>query len=319
MTGEPRSSQTAGDRLATLAAWLAGGGWPAAGVLAAAALALLVSLLLPLAVLLLPLALACNVAAVALLALETSAAATLRCLLLSALLLAPLMLMGVGLLGPALLFAWLPGLATATVLRSSRSLPLALLVLTAIAVAVVLFVQMSGLPAGQPQGREALVENLRQFYPRVPAAELHDALGVLSQLAGGLLAVVLLSAWSGGLALGRSLQARLRRPGAFAQEFRALRFGRVYGWLLLPVVAAAAIWGLAGDGIAIELALVLAVPAVLQGLALVHAETARRGWWPRLPWVVYVLLALATPQVAVLLGLMGLLDNWLDFRGRPLR
>ncbi len=76
---------------------------------------------------------------------------------------------------------------------------------------------------------------------------------------------------------------------------------------------------LAGGGLAVELALVLAVPLLLQGLALLHAETARRGWWRRLPWVVYLMLVLATPQLASLLVLLGLVDNWFDFRNRPLR
>lgn len=315
MTGAP----AAGDRLATLAAWLAGGGWRAAGVVAVAAVALLASLLLPGAVLLLPLALVCNLAAAGFLAVETGAAATLRSLLMGAVLLAPLLLVGVGLLGPALLFAWLPGLLAGSVLRASRSLPLALLMLTALAALVVLIVQQTGLPAGQPQARAALVENLRRFNPSLPAAELDAALGVMLQLAGGLLALVLLSAWSGGLCLARSLQARLRRPGAFAQEFRALRFGRGYAVLVLPVLGAAFGWRLAADGLAVELAMVLAVPALLQGLALVHGETARRGWWPRLPWVMYALLVVATPQAGSLLVLLGLVDNWVDFRGRPLR
>lgn len=315
MTGAP----AAGDRLATLAAWLAGGGWPAAGVLAVAAVGLLASLLLPGAVLLLPLALVCNLATAGFLAVETGLAATLRSLLMGAVLLAPLLLVGVGLLGPALLFAWLPGLAAGAALRASRSLPLALLTLTALAAVVVVIVQQTGLPEGQPEVRAALVENLRRFNPQLPAAELDAALGVMLQLAGGLLALVLLSAWSGGLCLARSLQARLRRPGAFAQEFRALRFGRVYAVLLLPVLAAAFAWRLAADGLAVELALVLAVPALLQGLALVHGETARRGWWPRLPWVVYALLVVATPQVGSALVLLGVVDNWVDFRSRPLR
>lgn len=315
MTGAP----AAGDRLATLAAWLAGGGWPAAGVLAVAAVGLLASLLLPGAVLLLPLALVCNLATAGFLAVETGLAATLRSLLMGAVLLAPLLLVGVGLLGPALLFAWLPGLAAGAVLRASRSLPLALLTLTALAALVVLMVQQAGLPAGQPEVRAALVENLRRFNPQLPAAELDAALGVMLQLAGGLLALVLLSAWSGGLCLARSLQARLHRPGAFAQEFRALRLGRVYAVLLLPVLAAAFAWRLAADGLAVELAMVLAVPALLQGLALMHGETARRGWWPRLPWVVYALLVVATPQVGSALVLLGMVDNWVDFRSRPLR
>jgi hypothetical protein len=288
-------------------------------VLAVAAVGLLASLLLPGAVLLLPLALVCNLAAAGFLAVETGLSATLRSLLMGALLLAPLLFVGVGLLGPALLFAWLPGLAAGAVLRASRSLPLALLTLTALAALVVLIVQQTGLPEGQPEVRAALVENLRRFNPRLPAAELDVALGMMLELAGGLLALVLLSAWSGGLCLARSLQARLHRPGAFAQEFRALRLGRVYAVLLLPVLAAAFVWRLAAGGLAIELAMVLAVPALLQGLALVHGETARRGWWPRLPWVVYALLVVATPQLGSALVLLGLVDNWVDFRSRPVR
>lgn len=316
MTGAP----AAGDRLATLAAWLAGGGWSAAAVLAALAVALLAALLLPGAVLLLPLALACNVAAISLLALEAGAQAALRSLLLMILLLAPLVLVGgAGLLGPALLFAWLPGLAAGFALRSTRSLPLALIVLTVLAVAVVLVVNQTGLPTGEPEDRQALVDALRRLNPKLPAQDLGAALDVMLQLAGGLLALVLLGAWTGGLALARSLQARLRRPGAFAQEFRALRFGRAYSLLAVVALAAAFMLRLASGGLAVELAMVLALPLLLQGLALVHAETARRGWWRRLPWAVYLMLVLATPQIGSLLVMLGLVDNWLDFRNRPLR
>lgn len=316
MTGSP----AAGDRLATLAAWLASGGWPAAALLAALAVGLLAALLLPGAVLLLPLALTCNVAGISLLALEAGPQAALRSLLLTVLLLAPLVLVGgAGLLGPALLFAWLPALAAGLALRSARSLSLALVVLTALAVTVVLVVNQTGLPTGEPEGRQALVDALLKLNPKLPAGELDAALAVMLQLAGGLLALVLLGTWTGGLALGRSLQARLRRPGAFAQEFRALRFGRAYSLLVVAALAAAFWLRLAAGGLAVELALVLALPLLLQGLALVHAETARRGWWRRLPWAVYLMLVLATPQIGSLLVMLGLMDNWLDFRSRPLR
>jgi len=30
-------------------------------------------------------------------------------------------------------------------------------------------------------------------------------------------------------------------------------------------------------------------------------------------------LIVATPQIGPLLAMLGLMDNWLDFRGRPLR
>ena len=88
---------------------------------------------------------------------------------------------------------------------------------------------------------------------------------------------------------------------------------------MLTAVAAALGLRLAAGGLAVELALVLALPLLLQGLALVHAETARRGWWRRLPWAVYLMLVLATPQIGSLLVILGLVDNWLDFRSRPLR
>ena len=54
----------------------------------------------------------------------------------------------------------------------------------------------------------------------------------------------------------------------------------------------------------------------LQGLALIHAAAAARNW-PRaaLP-VVYVLLVFGMSIMTPVLALFGMLDNWLDFRGR---
>lgn len=316
MTGTPAPG---GERLARLAAQIAGGGWPAAAILAGAALALLGALLLPAAVVTLPLVLAGNVALVSLLALDAGAAPALRSLLLTVALLAPLLLLGAGPLGYVLLIAWLPALLGGLALRTWRSLPLALLLLTALAVGVLLLVNASGLAAGQAQLRASLLDSLHRLDPKLPVAELQAALDVMMTLAGGLLALMLLATWSGGLCLGRSLQARLRRPGAFAQEFRALRFGRTYALLVLAVLAAAAVWRLAADGLAVELALVVSFAALLQGLAVLHTLAARSARFRRLPWLVYVLLALATPQFGSLLVLVGLVDNWADFRNRPLR
>ncbi len=323
MSGAPVAS----NRLATLAAWLAGGGWPAAAVLAALAVSLPGVLLLPGAVLLLPLILVCNAAATGLLALEAGPQGALRSLLWALALLSPLLVLGgAGLIGPALLGAWLPALAAGLVLRSTRSLSLALLVLTGLAIAVVLVVNQTGLPGSGQESQQAaqaqvqaMAQTLLKLNPKLPAQQIEAALAIMLQLAGGLLALVLLGTWTGGLCLGRSLQARLRRPGAFAQEFRALRFGRAYSLLALVAAALAFTLRLANGGLAVELALVLAVPLLLQGLAVMHAEIVRRGRWRRLPWLVYVMLVLATVQVASVLALLGLMDNWLDFRNRPLR
>jgi hypothetical protein len=132
------------------------------------------------------------------------------------------------------------------------------------------------------------------------------------------LALALLSTWMGGLLAGRSLQARLRRPGALAAEFRGLRCGRAYGLVAVVAVAVALGVGLGAGGLAVELAMVSVVPLLLQGLAVMHRLALRGGGWRRAPWVVYPLLVLATPQVAPPLALVGLMDNWLDFgNGSP--
>jgi hypothetical protein len=93
----------------------------------------------------------------------------------------------------------------------------------------------------------------------------------------------------------------------------------VYALLVSVALVAAAVWRLGAGGLAVELALVLSFAALLQGLAVLHATAARSARWRRLPWLVYVLLALATPQIGSLLVLLGLVDNWADFRNRPPR
>ncbi|GAB4357434.1 MAG: hypothetical protein Kow0073_15400 [Immundisolibacter sp.] len=306
MTGTP----AAGDRLATLAAWLARGGWPVAAVLALlVALSLLVALL-PAGILLLPLLLIGNVAAVSLLVLEGDTARSGRCLVRALLLLVlPVLALGPAMLVPVV-FAWLPALTAGYVLRATRSLPLALLLLTLLAVVVVVVAEAAGLPGGEAQSRVALAQMMQSLDPPLAA----DVLDAMLAVASGLLALALLSAWVGGLLFGRSLQARLHRPGALAAEFRALRCGRAYGVLALLVCAAAMGLGLRHGAVAVELALVLLMPLLLQGLAVMHRLALRGGGWRRAPWLVYPLLVLATPQVAPPLALLGLMDNWFDFK-----
>lgn len=310
MTGTP----AAGDRLATLAAWLASGRGSVAAALALLAALSLPVALLPGAILLLPLLLVGNAAAVSLLVLEGDGRRGRQCLLWALLWLAlPALVLGPAMLVPVV-FAWVPALMAGYTLRATHSLPLALLLLTLLATAVVLLAESVGLPGGDAQNRAALTQMLQGLDPQL-ASEVLDA---MLALASGLLALALLSAWLGGLLLGRSLQARLRRPGALAAEFRALRCGRAYGVLVLLACAAALGLGWRGDALAVELALVLVVPLLLQGLAVMHRLALRGGGWRRAPWLVYPLLVLATPQVAPPLALLGLMDNWLDFKnGSP--
>ena len=55
---------------------------------------------------------------------------------------------------------------------------------------------------------------------------------------------------------------------------------------------------------------------VLQGLAVAHALVHGRGWSRRPLVAMYAVLFLVFSVAAPLLAMVGILDNWLDFRGR---
>lgn len=118
------------------------------------------------------------------------------------------------------------------------------------------------------------------------------------------------------LLLGRWWQAMLYNPGGFGDEFRQLRLGQqvallAIGLLLIRVSLPGLGSAIAGDGL-----LVIGVGLLLQGLAVLHALVYQRkrhvGWLIGL----YVVLLLGTFQVAPLIALLGLLDNWFRFRER---
>ena len=140
---------------------------------------------------------------------------------------------------------------------------------------------------------------------------LHD----IAALMTGLVLASLLLGVLGSLILARWWQSRLVHPGAFREEFCALRLGHAAGLLTLGMMLAARfVEGSPGELIA-QLAMLLLVPYLLVGLAVVHslvAQTARSTVWLA---VVYILLALI-PQATLLLAGGGLLDTWVDFRRR---
>ncbi len=116
------------------------------------------------------------------------------------------------------------------------------------------------------------------------------------------------------LVVGRWWQAELYRPGAFGEEFRALRFGQVMAVLFFGLLAG----GLAGVGLIDNFGIVLRVLFLLQGLAVIHGLASIyevQGIWLG---VFYVGLLILSP-LNLVLAVFGALDNWLDFRGRARR
>jgi hypothetical protein len=106
---------------------------------------------------------------------------------------------------------------------------------------------------------------------------------------------------------------RLRQPGLFGREFRALRLGSVVAWLLVAVFAASFAAGGQGGWQAIDdLRFVLAAAFLVQALAVVHGlrELQVIGVVP------LVLAYLAVILVPVSLVGIGFADTWVRFRER---
>ncbi len=215
---------------------------------------------------------------------------------------------------------WLPAWALASVLLKSRSLvlPIQVLLIFALSAVALMYVAM-GEPAlwwynhivGEvlPTLEKAniVIESGPEFKQRLANA---------TRLMTGVL--VMITAWGilAGLLIARWWQAVLYRPGAFGDEFRGLRLGKVMAIVTVLVVILAS----AGKGLMAELAgnmlLVLLGLLVLQGLAIAHSLVAR--FKANHVWLVmlYMLLVIMLPYMLVMIAMTGLIDNWVDIRQR---
>lgn len=107
---------------------------------------------------------------------------------------------------------------------------------------------------------------------------------------------------------------RLREPGLFGREFRALRLGSAIAWLLVAVFAASLVasWQGAGWQAVEDLRFVLAAAFLVQALAVVHGlrELQVIGAVP------VVLAYVAVILVPMALVGIGFADTWIRFRER---
>ncbi len=217
-----------------------------------------------------------------------------------------------------LLLYWLPVWLAALVLRYTVSLSLALLVLTGtgLLLVVLAFAWLGDPAAWWQQQMQPLVEALaRQPELELNRADLAAAAEQTARFMTGLMAGGLVFAALVSLLLGRWWQSLLVNPGGLREEFYALALGRS------PTLAGVAIVVLASLGLgpfsdfALQLALVVMVPFILVGLAVIHATLAahgvHRGWL-----IALYLLAGLLPQTLLMVAVAGMLDPWLDLRRR---
>lgn len=215
--------------------------------------------------------------------------------------------------GGPLLGIWVPALVLALVLRSGRSLALAVAV-GAFAGCLVVVGQLT--LVADPVGfwHAVLAQSLgplREF-EGYTAAQWQRMLAAMAPLMPGMSAAGLLLAAVAMVLLARYLQARLVRPGAFGAEFRRLSVGRAVTVAASVVLVAR----LLHPGLILKnLAVVVVAMFLFQGLAVMH-WTVRRFGWPR--WTLVLFYLLVVVFNLWMLGLVsgtGLLDNFFDFRG----
>jgi hypothetical protein len=302
-----------------LAEYIVRGRWQAVQVVALAGA--VTYLLPPLTTLLVYLA----AAALALVTLHRGIVAGLQVLLLAALALVLLFeLIGQHVVALQLLLLtlvlWVPSWLTAAVLYQTRSLGNALKVAALFGCCALLAVYgYFGDPV--PWWTERLQELVRVLqHSGVSVERLEDA-GLIREIAGlmtGMLVSSLLVGVAGSLLLARWWQALIVRPGEFGKEFCQLRPGYAFGVLTLAVMVYAEFSQGRGAGLATQLAMVMLVPYLLTGLAVIHGLVRQSGRGNVWILVVYVLLGVL-PQTALLLAAGGLMDTWIDFRARQAR
>ena len=143
-----------------------------------------------------------------------------------------------------------------------------------------------------------------------------EAVAQLSPLMCGVVAAGFLLQLLSGLYLARWWQALLYNPGGFSAEFRQLRLHRILGLLGAIAMGLWLIPGFVPPAWVSCLGLVVLSVFLLQGLAVAHGVFGSMPGSQRWLVATYVLLLLFLPQMAMVLVTIGLLDVWMDFRGR---
>jgi hypothetical protein len=215
------------------------------------------------------------------------------------------------------LMLWLPCWMTSAVLRQSRDLGQALRAATLFGVALLLVVfLMFGDPAPWWQQQlDLIASTLEEQDMSLPWLADPELLAEVSALLTGVVLASLVIGVIASLLLARWWQSILVHPGGFRDEFYGLRLGYVAGLATLAVMLMARLTQGTFSSFSAQLAMILLVPYLLVGLAVIHSllKQNRRGTG----WLiaVYVLLAVV-PQATLLLAAGGLVDTWVDFRRR---
>jgi len=207
---------------------------------------------------------------------------------------------------------WLPLVILAEILRRTRSMSFTLVIGMALALisVVVQFVLW-------PDAESALFEFLQLMFQ-----DLQQQPGVdMQQLDAGLKGVVhwmtivfiavMFATFVGTLLAGRWFQARLAESHGFREEFQSIRIGK--GAAVIALILMVSSLALQSNWL-IATMMVMLVTFMFQGLAVAHAWARHSG--KSMTLVLLYVLMVIFPQVTGVTALLGLIDNWIDFRAK---
>lgn len=202
--------------------------------------------------------------------------------------------------------------ALAGVLRSTVSLPLALLASVAVGVAsgalMLAFGQgyLAQVLTGVVEPYLAFLEQQQADAGRSVTLSRPPVATIAGLIGAGTATMTVLC-----LLLGRYWQAALYNPGGFGEEFRALRYPL---WVCVVLVVAILVMSSLGDAWR-AWAMIGLVPLSFAGLGLVHARARAKSWgagWMTLFYVAWLLIGV----VQLMVMMLAVADSWLDFRRR---
>jgi hypothetical protein len=218
-----------------------------------------------------------------------------------------------------LLSGLLPIYLVTLVLGFTRSLSLSVLASAGLGLLVVLVMHLvlSEPALWWQQMLQPFVEMLQQ-QPGWQASQQQTAAvlaSIASLMTGFIGAGITLNALF-GLFIGRSWQSKLYNPGGFADEFVNLQLGKPAALLTVALIAISLLPIKSNLPVLVDCLPVMLVIFVIQGLAIVHRRLRQRQK-TKLVVVAYVVLAVLMfimPPLAIVLAMIGVLEQWRNFR-----
>ena len=216
---------------------------------------------------------------------------------------------------------WLPIIwLLAVVLYQSRSLALTLLITALLGGAIVVAVYVLFEAPAQwwySHVIEQLLPMMQQAGMEIPDQAAFEAnMREASRIMTGTLAAFISFGLTVSLLIARWWQSEVTRPGAFGEEYRSLRLGSVAAVISALLVVPAWITSGGFAEMTSNLLLVAVVLFMFQGLALGHAVVKQLGNNQVWLVVMYVVIVFTMPYGLLFTAVLGVLDNWFDFRAR---